>query len=230
MEADDGWRVGGGKAGGAEGERANARSVTPHCAHLPTRPTPKFELGSQPHRFSSTRLPSSSPPPLVLAHSPIDPLHDKRTERDISPLLVRLRARSVCDPFSLFLLFFSPSLAQRAIGRRVSIEACCPPVVFLRESISMSSTTCLSRSLSLDNHVLVVVLVRHAAKSSISLMYPTHRCLAESVPRRDPIDPPASLLDITLRVTVTYSFISICTHRLTTKIGWMRKKILFFYF
>lgn len=164
MEADDGWRVGGGKPGGAEGERANARSVTPHCAHLPTRPTPKFELGSQPHRFSSTRLPSSSPPPLVLAHSPIDPLHDKRTERDISLLLVR--ARSVCGPFSFLLLFFSLLYSRREQSAEESIEACCPPVVFLRESISMSSTTCLSRSLSLDNrhHVLVVVLVRHAAK------------------------------------------------------------------
>lgn len=44
------------KEGRIEGERANARSATPHCAHLPTRPTPKFELGNQPCRFSSTRL------------------------------------------------------------------------------------------------------------------------------------------------------------------------------
>lgn len=186
MEADDGWRVSGGKPGGAEGERANARSVTPHCAHLPTRPTPKFELGSQPHRFSSTRLPSSSPR-LVLAHSPIDPLHDKRTGQDISPLTPP--STSICDP-PLFLFL---SFTQRAIGRRAPTEACrCLPVVFLRESISMSSAmTCLSRFLSLDNrhHVLVAVLVRHAAKRLDFARVPTHRCLAESVPRRDSIDP-----------------------------------------
>lgn len=71
------WHTSGSEEGkrgqrGTEGERANARSVTPHCAHLPTRPTPKFELESQPRRFSSTRPPfyplfSSR---LVFAYSP----------------------------------------------------------------------------------------------------------------------------------------------------------------
>lgn len=42
----------------------NARSVTPHCAHLPTRPTPKFELGRETpgSTLSSTRLGDPSLP------------------------------------------------------------------------------------------------------------------------------------------------------------------------
>jgi hypothetical protein len=47
-----------------KGERANARSVTPHCAHLPTRPTPKFELGSRPRPSSST-CPATRPCPSL---------------------------------------------------------------------------------------------------------------------------------------------------------------------
>lgn len=175
--------------GGAEGERANARSVTPHCAHLPTRPTPKFELGSQPHRFSSTRLPSSSP--VLASSSPTRPstLFTVNVRGEMSALSPRTSACTTS--ISLLSLSLSLLLAERAIGRRVPAEACCPPVVFLRESISMSSATCLSRFLSLDNrhHVLVAVLVRHAAKRlDFARIYPTHRCLAESVPRRDPID------------------------------------------
>lgn len=193
---DDGWRVGGLAKGGAEGERANARSVTPHCAHLPTRPTPKFELGSQPHRFSSTRLPSSSP--ILDSSSPTRPstLFTVNVRGEMSALSPRTSActTSICDsPRSL-----SRSYSRREQSveeyplKRVACLPACLPVVFLRESISMSSATCLSRFLSLDNRhrVLVAVLVRHAAKRlDFARIYPTHRCLAESVPRRDPIDP-----------------------------------------
>lgn len=179
--------------------------MTPHCAHLPTRPTPKFELGSQPHRFSSTRLPSpsrsSSPPRLVLAHSPIDPLHGKRTGRDVSSLTpsvcvhdVHLRSSWLSPSLSLSFL-----LAERAIGRRVSAEVCCLPVVFLRGSISMSLATCLSRSLSPNNwhRVLVAVLVRHAAKrldfARLPIAVSRNRCQSAT---RSTFQ--ASLLDVTL--------------------------------
>lgn len=102
------WMTGGGLAeakGGAEGERANARSVTPHCAHLPTRPTPKFELGSQPHRFSSTRLPSSSP--VLASSSPTRPstLFTVNVRGEMSALSPRT---SACTT-SISLLFLSRS-------------------------------------------------------------------------------------------------------------------------
>lgn len=107
------WRVGAEAGEGAEGERANARSVTPHCAHLPTRPTPKFELGSQPHRFSSTRLPAPVPGPrLLLAHSPTRPstLFTVNVRGEMSALSPRPSTctTSICDP-----LFLSHSHSRR---------------------------------------------------------------------------------------------------------------------
>lgn len=160
---------GGAKAGGAEGERANARSVTPHCAHLPTRPTPKFELGSQPHRFSSTRLlPSSSLPRLVLAHSPIDPFHSKRTGRDISPLTSSVCTTSICDPFLSFSLARSLAFTHAESNWQKSTHQGVLPC----PSFSCGNRyQCHRRLVSRvpypsDNRhrVLVAVLVRHAAK------------------------------------------------------------------
>lgn len=104
-EAGSAGRKGGGGPGEElKGERANARSVTPHCAHLPTRPTPKFELGSRPGRSSSTRPPPLHPclSPLwlwsfSLAHAAyIDPLTINVQGRDVSSL-----SFSLCFSFSI---------------------------------------------------------------------------------------------------------------------------------
>lgn len=148
---ESGGSDGGGVAGvSREGERANARSVTPHCAHLPTHPTPKFELGSQPRRFSSTRLPSSLPiPRFVLlrdSSSPIDPPHGKRTGRDVSPLTPSVCVHSVhLRPSS------PPSYLRRAINgseRPPERVPCRSPAGI---DINVINDSPLSRSLSLDN-------------------------------------------------------------------------------
>lgn len=224
---------------GIEGERANARSVTPHCAHLPTRPTPKFELGSQPPSFlvntpatpilSSTTHPNSPfsfPLDLLLTLPPIDPLHGKRTGRDVSPLTPSAYTTSICDPLRSLLL------AERAISRGESkvcvymrARALCVrvyvsvPLYRLLAGIDINVIGyLLSRApYPLDNtprRARSPLLVRHAAKRldfARALV-----AVAESVPRRDLIDPVASPPDITtrlLRRPFAYPPLSTCSYR-----------------
>lgn len=109
------WRGMAGQ-GGTEGERANARSVTPHCAHLPTHPTPKFELESQPRRFPSTCLPSY--PLLSSIHSRSPALFMVNIGRDVSPLVP-----FVCV-FNVHLRPSSFSLAESNKRKKIFAEAC----------------------------------------------------------------------------------------------------------
>lgn len=173
---------------GIEGERANARSVTPHCAHLPTRPTPKFELGSQPRRFSSTRLPPLSSPPRLILTPP---------RLILTPPSLFLRVRSsLCRPSTLFTVnvrgemsALSPRLRtqrpsatlfglsylrrEQSAGENPKFACICArahscvrvyvsvprSVVFLRESISTSSAT-FSRALLIPSITRRVGLAR----------------------------------------------------------------------
>lgn len=224
---------------GIEGERANARSVTPHCAHLPTRPTPKFELGSQPPSFlvntpaasilsSSTHphSPFSFPSSPLLTLPPIDPLHGKRTGRNVSPLTPSAYTTSICDPLRSLLL------AERAISRgepKVCVYMCarafvctciriCAPFCRLLAGIDINVIGyLLSRApYPLDNtprRARSPLLVRHAAKRLDFARVLV--AVAESVPRRDPIDPVASPPDITtwlLRWAFAYPSLSACSY------------------
>lgn len=189
---------------GVEGERANARSVTPHCAHLPTRPTPKFELGSQPRRFSSTRLPSSpsDSPRYPAPHPRVDPLHGKRTGRDVSPLTPSAYTTSICDPLRSLLL------AGRAISRgEPKVVRMCVYGRALCGCIRVSSS-CGNRyqrhrlALARAPYPLDNTPRRGPACSFQSGARPKGSIplVAESVPRRDPIDPVASPLGNTSRL------------------------------
>lgn len=151
-------RRGGGSEGGSEGERANARSVTPHCAHLPTHPTPKFELESQPRRFPSTRPPSY--PLLPSTHSRSPTLFMVNVGRDVSLLVPFVRVYPRPSSFSL-----TENNKRKEIFAEACVYSCVVAIVFAKIDINVTDDLASRIPLVIDIvDVLVAVLVRHAAK------------------------------------------------------------------